>query len=145
MDDFRRRKRQRFQQLLVGRAESVLAVGIHVHYAAHFALHYERHGEFRADVLAELYVARVLRHVAAADGFALARDPAGDAFTEAQFHRGRVLRQPHVRVDLQEARGGIDQDDRPARSAHDAHRLVQDELKRLLRFQRGMDDVADLV
>ena len=145
MDHLRGLNRQFLQQFLVVRRKRVHALGIHVDDAAHLALHLQRHGEFRAHVAPDADVAFVLRHVADARGLAVSRDPAGDAFADAQFQfprrRGKVLR----RVDFEEARRGIDQRERAGRRAHHAHRLADDELQRLLRIERGVDDVADLI
>ena len=54
---------------------------------------------------------------------------------------GQILR----RVDFEELRGGIDQHQRAGRGPHHPHGFADNELQRLLRIQRGMDDVADLI
>ena len=48
-------------------------------------------------------------------------------------------------MNLQQARRGIDEHNRAGRRRHEPHRLAHDQLQRLLRLQRRVDDVAHLI
>src|ERR1043165_1716024 len=48
-------------------------------------------------------------------------------------------------MDFEKAGAGIDEHHRAAIGLHDARGFPHDELKGLLRFTRGMNDVADLI
>ena len=137
--------RQFLEQFLIFRAEGVRTIRIHVEHAARFPVHFQRHGQFRPHTATRHHVARVLRHVADARGLAGARNPAGDAFPNAQFEPRRRRRQVLRRVDFQKARCGIDQDHRTARRVYQPHRFAYDQLQRFLGFKRGMNDIAHLI
>ena len=62
----------------------------------------------------------------------------------AVLRRAGVL-QSQRGVNFQKTRSRIDKCHRPAGSAHDTHGFAQNEPERFLRFERGMNDVADLV
>ncbi len=93
----------------------------------------------------DLDVARMLGNIAATDGFTFEGDPAGDAFADAQLEFRGIDGEAAWR---RGSRGrwwcGIDQDDRAAGSVRDfLHRLVEDELQRLLGPKRQrMNDVC---
>lgn len=48
-------------------------------------------------------------------------------------------------LDVEKAGGGIDENDGAAAGAHQPDSLAEDELERLLRIERGVKDVADLL
>ena len=73
------------------------------------------------------------------------RHPASDAFARAQFYFSRRRRKILRRVNLQKIGRRIDERQRAGRRPHHPHRLAHDQLQRLLRIQRGVDDVADLI
>ena len=137
--------REFLQQFLIVRRKCIRAFGIHVDDAAHLALHLERHGKFRADIAADADIAFVLRHIADARRLARLRHPAGDALADAELQLARGGRKILRGVDFEEIGRGIDEHQRAGRRAHDAHGLADNELERLLRIERGMDDVADLI
>ena len=58
---------------------------------------------------------------------------------------GGVRRQALRGMDFQEAVGGIDEDHRAARGAHQPHRFLEDQLQRLLGIEGRVNHVADLV
>ncbi len=145
VNHFGRLHRELFQQFLVVRAERIRAIGIHIDHAARFAVHFQRHGQFRFHAAPRRDIARVLRHIAHAHGFAVARDPAGDAFAHAQFQFGGRARQVLRRGNFQKTGSRIDQNHRAGTRVHQADGLAHDQLQRLLRIQRGMDDIAHLI
>jgi len=55
----------------------------------------------------------------------------------------RLLAKPDRHLDLQQLRVRVDQHDRTAVRLHHPHRLGQNAIKDLLRFQRGIDHAAD--
>ena len=124
----RRLRRQRLQQFLVGFAESVLPVGVHVEHAAHFAHDFQGDGQFRAHFGPQQDVARVAADIAHADRLAVARHPAGDALAHAQPDLRGLGRQAGGGLDFQQVVVGIEQDDRAAGGAHQPHRFLQDQL-----------------
>ena len=74
-----------------------------------------------------------------------AGDPAGDAFAQLQFESRRIRRQAVRHFDFQETGGRIEQHDGSTGGADQAHRFAEDQFQRCARFERGMDDVADLI
>ena len=133
------------QQFLVLGAEGLGPIGVHVEHAAHLAIDFQRHGQLGADLGPDHDVARVAGDVADAGGPAGAGDPAGDAFAQTQFEIPGLGGQTFGSVDFEQAVGGIQENGGAAGGAHKPDRFVQDQLEGLLRIERGMNDVADLV
>ncbi len=102
VDDPRRLQRQGLEHFLVGGAEGVLAVRIHVEHAAHLALHFQRHGQFGADFGADQDVARIAGVHPRRGRACRAGDPTGDALADAQLElHGGAAGRP-LRLDSQE-------------------------------------------
>ena len=138
-------QREFLQKLLVFGAERVEPVGIDVKHPANLAADFERDGEFGPDIGLHHNVTRIFRHVADAGRFARARDPAGNSFAESESELQRVRRQAVRHVDFEKASGRIEQRDRAAGGAHQAHRLAENQFERFAGFERGVNDVADLI
>ena len=73
------------------------------------------------------------------------RHPAGNAFVGPQGQQVRVVRKPFGSFNLQQAGGRIHQSQRTARGPHQRHRLTDNQLKRLRRFQRRVNSTRHIV
>ena len=93
MNHLGRLHRKLLEQFLIVQAEGIYPVRIHIQDTTHLAIDLQRHGQFRTHPAPRGDVTRVLFHVTDPRGFAGARDPAGNAFADAQLEPCRRCRQ----------------------------------------------------
>ena len=133
------------QQLLVRFRKGIVRLRVDIQYRPHRVLDKQRHGQFTTHLRPRGDITFILAHITKAKGLAMMRHPAGNAFVDPQGQRASVFWQSFGRFNLQQARGRIHQCKRSAGCPHQRHRLADNQLERLLRFQRGMNSARYFV
>lgn len=124
--------------------ECLKFIRVHIDNPAKHAVNFQRDGEFRPGVFVYGDVALVGADIGNDGGFALLGHPAGDAFADAEFQFG-ARRKTVGRLNLEKPVDRVDQDHRTGSGVDEADRLLDDQVKRLLLVQRGVDHLADLI
>ena len=135
--------RERDEQFFVVGTESVRARGVHVEHADEFFAEHQRGCQLAAHVRAHGNIPTVRPHIRHAQRLAGLGNPPGHPLPDGELQLADVRTEAERDFNFEQLRMRIHQHDRPAGGMHQRHRFPQHQIQHPLRFQRGIDHLAD--